>query len=64
MTIADKVSMGMGNRLRVQMDNKRTDKRTMNGKNNKWIRVGGHMIQSTRIFDKVHDRHLSMEKVQ
>jgi hypothetical protein len=34
MTIADKVSMEMGSGLRVQMDNKRTDKRTMNGKNN------------------------------
>jgi hypothetical protein len=64
MTIADKVSMGMGNRLRVQTDNKRTDTRTMNGKNNKWIRVRGHMRQSTKIFDEVHDRHPSMEKVQ
>jgi hypothetical protein len=34
MTIADKVSMGMGNGLRVQMDNKKTDNRTMNRKNN------------------------------
>jgi hypothetical protein len=30
MTIADKVSMGMGSRLRVQMDNKKADK------NNEW----------------------------
>jgi hypothetical protein len=63
-TIADKVSMGMRNRLRVQMDNKKADKRTMNRENNKWIRVGGHMIQSTKIFDEVHDGYLSMEKVQ
>jgi hypothetical protein len=34
MTIADKVSMGMENGLRVQMDNKKTDNRTMNRKNN------------------------------
>jgi hypothetical protein len=34
MTIADKVSMGMGNGLRVQTDNKKTDNRTMNRKNN------------------------------
>jgi hypothetical protein len=34
MTIADKVSMGMGNGLRVKMDNKKTDNRTMNRKNN------------------------------
>jgi hypothetical protein len=34
MTIADKVSMGMGNRLRVQTDNKKTDNKTMNRKNN------------------------------
>jgi hypothetical protein len=33
-TIADKVSMGMENGLRVQMDNKKTDNRTMNRKNN------------------------------
>jgi hypothetical protein len=33
-TIADKVSMGMGNRLRVQTDNKKTDNRTINRKNN------------------------------
>jgi hypothetical protein len=64
MTIADKVSMGMGNGLRVQTDNKRTDKRTMNRKNNKRIRVRGHVIQSTKIFDEVHDGHPSMEKVQ
>jgi hypothetical protein len=29
-TIADKVSMGMENGLRVQTDNKKTDNRTMN----------------------------------
>jgi hypothetical protein len=29
-TIADKVSMGMGSGLRVQTDNKKADKRTMN----------------------------------
>jgi hypothetical protein len=34
MTIADKVSMEMGRGLRVQTDNKRIDKRTINGKNN------------------------------
>jgi hypothetical protein len=34
MTIADKVSMEMGSGLRVQTDNKRIDKRTINGKNN------------------------------
>jgi hypothetical protein len=34
MTIVDKVSMGMGNGLRVQMDNKKADNRTMNRKNN------------------------------
>jgi hypothetical protein len=34
MTIVDKVSMGMGNGLRVQTDNKKTDNRTMNRKNN------------------------------
>jgi hypothetical protein len=45
------------------MDNKKTDKRTMNRKNNKWIRVGDHVRQSTKIFDKVHDGHPSMEKV-
>jgi hypothetical protein len=34
MTIADKVSMGMGDGLRVQTDNKKADKRTMNRENN------------------------------
>jgi hypothetical protein len=34
MTIADKVSIGMGNGLRVQTNNKKTDNRTMNRKNN------------------------------
>jgi hypothetical protein len=34
MTIAAKVSMGMGNGLRVQTDNKKADNRTMNRKNN------------------------------
>jgi hypothetical protein len=64
MTIADKVSMGMRNGLRVQMDNKKADKRTMNRENNKRIRVRGHVIQSTKIFDEIHDEYPSTEKVQ
>jgi hypothetical protein len=62
MTTADKVSMGMENGLRVQTDNKKTDNRTMNRKNNNGS--GSEVTWYNQQRYLMHDGRPSTEKVQ